>query len=62
MTAASLLQSALGPSDLGTLYLKVRRTSEELGASLSDADAAVQSMPETSPAKWHLARCALASH
>jgi ergothioneine biosynthesis protein EgtB len=55
MAPAHLFQSALALSELESLYLEVRRTSETLGEPLSDADATVQSMPDGSPAKWHLA-------
>ncbi|HYC56574.1 MAG TPA: ergothioneine biosynthesis protein EgtB [Candidatus Binatia bacterium] len=40
---------------LRSAYASVRARSLELVAPLSEEDAVVQSMPEASPAKWHLA-------
>jgi ergothioneine biosynthesis protein EgtB len=36
-------------------YREVRQASEAITASLSDEDCQLQSMPDASPAKWHLA-------
>ena len=36
-------------------YLEIRRASEDLACSLSAEDCQIQSMPDASPVKWHLA-------
>ena len=47
--------SAGAPPGLDALYLHTRNRSRRLAAPLSAEDAQLQSMPEASPAKWHLA-------
>ncbi len=42
-------------SSLRQNYRRVRRRSEELCATLTPEDCALQSMPDASPGKWHLA-------
>ena len=42
-------------AEIAALYKEVRARSETLAASLSAEDRGVQSMPDASPTKWHLA-------
>jgi ergothioneine biosynthesis protein EgtB len=55
MTTNTKLQPGKDLSRLERLYHAVRTATVALAAPLSDADATVQSMPDASPAKWHLA-------
>ncbi|MBE0614511.1 MAG: ergothioneine biosynthesis protein EgtB [Burkholderiales bacterium] len=41
--------------DLAGEFVRIRARSQELAAPLSAEDACIQSMPDASPAKWHLA-------
>jgi ergothioneine biosynthesis protein EgtB len=43
------------PDSIMDRYLKIRAQSLQLIAPLSEADTQLQSMPDASPAKWHLA-------
>jgi ergothioneine biosynthesis protein EgtB len=43
------------PGELGDRYAQVRAFTLELAASLTAEDCQVQSMPDASPTKWHLA-------
>ena len=43
------------PGTQATRYAELRARTLALAAPLSEADCQVQSMPETSPVKWHLA-------
>ncbi|HWH81342.1 MAG TPA: DinB family protein, partial [Burkholderiaceae bacterium] len=47
--------AAATAGDLGRAYASIRQTSVDLTAPLTAEDCQVQSMPDASPVKWHLA-------
>lgn len=52
---SALGRAPLDPRALCAHYLAVRRLTVELGRALTPEDCMVQSMPDCSPTKWHLA-------
>ena len=54
-TALWPVPAAARPAELAAGYAKVRQTTLDLIAPLTAEDCQVQSMPDASPAKWHLA-------
>ena len=53
--AAQRAQADQPSRDLASRFLKTREFTESLTADLAPEDCVVQSMPDVSPAKWHLA-------
>lgn len=59
MTVESLLQKdtvpTISPEELARRYVEVRQLTEELCEPLYPEDCVIQSMPDVSPTRWHLA-------
>ncbi len=55
MATASEQASSADLADLRRQYIECRRFSDHLASTLSPEDCTVQSMPDVSPTRWHLA-------
>ncbi|MEM8733503.1 MAG: ergothioneine biosynthesis protein EgtB, partial [Planctomycetota bacterium] len=55
MSASTAAPCQKNSADLLERYVEVRRFSEDIAAPLSPEDACIQSMPDVSPTRWHLA-------
>src|ERR1700751_1871026 len=55
LAAPALAASHTPDTALSSRYAETRATTEALAAPLSAEDCAIQSMPDASPVKWHLA-------
>ena len=55
MTSLASMPSGHKSSDLAARFARIRERTLELVAPLAPEDTVVQSMPDASPVKWHLA-------